>query len=173
MRCAQGRAKVLCAKRGNFAYGSLTKKEVALHRTVASLLEGKGADVFSIGPDASVHAALEMMAHRKVGALVVTEEGSLAGIISERDFAREMITAEGGPRDMLVSDIMTSSVHTVTLEHTVGDCMGMMTDKRIRHLPVLDDGSRLVGVISIGDVVRAVISDQEHLIEDLERYITG
>lgn len=152
----------------------LTRRmEVMVQRTVASLLQAKGGDVFSIGPDASVHAALEIMAQRKVGALVVTEEGSLAGIISERDFAREMISAEGGPKDMLVSDIMTEDVHTVTPEQTVGDCMAMMTDKRIRHLPVLDPDGRLVGVISIGDVVRAVISDQEHLIEDLERYITG
>lgn len=144
-----------------------------MKRTVASLLETKGRDVFSIGPDASVHAALELMEERKVGALVVTEEGSLAGIISERDFAREMLTAEVGPRDILVSDIMTKNVHTITLDKTVGDCMSMMTDKRIRHLPVLDDGNRLVGVISIGDVVSSVISAQEHLIADLEKYITG
>ena len=144
-----------------------------MHRKVASLLEAKGRDVFSIGPGASVHAALEMMAQRKVGALVVTDEGALAGIISERDFAREMIEVERSPKDMLVSDIMTKTVHTVRLDQTVGDCMAMMTGKRIRHLPVLDDDDRLVGVVSIGDVVNSVISDQEHLIEDLERYITG
>lgn len=144
-----------------------------VQRKVASLLETKGRDVFSIGPGASVHAALEMMAHRRVGALVVTEEGALAGIISERDFAREMITADKTPQDMLVSDIMTKSVHTVSPEATVAECMAMMTDKRIRHLPVIDEDNRLTGVISIGDVVSAVISDQEHLIEDLERYITG
>jgi len=146
---------------------------VGMDRTVASLLAGKGQDVFSIGPTASVHAALELMELRKVGALVVTEEGALAGIISERDFAREMITADKGPRDMLVADIMTRDVHTTNADQTVGDCMSMMTNKRIRHLPVLDDSERLTGVISIGDVVSAVISDQEHLIEDLERYITG
>ena len=89
------------------------------------------------------------------------------------DFAREMITADKGPRDILVSDIMTKSVHTVTPDATVADCMAMMTNKRIRHLPVLDEDNRLSGVISIGDVVSAVITDQEHLIEDLERYITG
>lgn len=144
-----------------------------MQRTVAILLEAKGRDVFSIGPGASVHAALEMMAQRKVGALVVTEEGALVGIISERDFAREMITAEVGPREMLVSDIMTKNVHTVSPDKTVGDCMSMMTDKRIRHLPVIGEDDRLSGVISIGDVVSAVISDQEHLIEDLEKYITG
>ena len=144
-----------------------------MQRTVASLLQAKGREVFSIGPGASVHAALEMMEQRRVGALVVTEEGSLVGIISERDFAREMIHAERSPRDMLVGDIMTSDVHTITPDDTVGECMSMMTDKRIRHLPVLDEAGRLTGVISIGDVVSAVISDQEHLIEDLERYITG
>ncbi len=144
-----------------------------MQRTVASLLESKGRDVFSIGPDASVHSALELMAQRKVGALVVTEEGSLAGIISERDFARKMLTADVGPREILVSDIMTKNVHTITPDTTVGDCMSIMTDRRIRHLPVLDDGNLLVGVISIGDVVRSVISAQEHLIADLEKYITG
>lgn len=144
-----------------------------MHRTVASLLETKGRDVFSIGPAETVHAALEMMAQRRVGALVVTEEGTMVGIISERDFAREMLTAQGGPRDMVVSDIMTTDVHTVSPESTVGECMGMMTNKRIRHLPVLDDTGRLIGVISIGDVVHAVITEQESLIEDLERYITG
>lgn len=144
-----------------------------MQRTVASLLESKGRDVFSIGPDASVHAALELMEDRKVGALVVTEEGSLTGIISERDFARKMLTAEVGPRDILVGEIMTKNVHTITPDKTVADCMAMMTDRRIRHLPVLDDGNRLIGVISIGDVVSSVISAQEHLIADLERYITG
>ena len=144
-----------------------------MKRTVASILESKGGEVFSIGPDASVHAALELMEERKVGALVVTEEGSLVGIISERDFARKMLTADVGPRDILVSDIMTKNVHTITPDQNVGDCMSMMTDKRIRHLPVLDDKKRLVGVISIGDVVSSVISAQEHLIADLEKYITG
>ncbi len=144
-----------------------------MQRTVESLLHNKGRDVFSIGPSASVHAALEMMHQRRVGALVVTEEGALVGIISERDFAREMITSDRGPKDMLVSDIMTTEVQTVTLDKTVGECMALMTNRRFRHLPVLDDTKRLVGVISIGDVVKSVISDQEHLIEDLERYITG
>jgi CBS domain-containing protein len=144
-----------------------------MQRTVDSLLHGKGREVFSIGPGASVHAALEMMEQRKVGALVVTEEGALVGIISERDFAREMITADKGPRDILVSDIMTKKVHTVDPTKTMADCMAMMTKRRIRHLPVIDDDGRLVGLVSIGDVVRAVITDQESLIEDLERYITS
>ena len=109
----------------------------------------------------------------RVGALVVTEEGALVGIISERDFAREMITADKGPRDILVSDIMTTKVHTVHPTKTMADCMALMTKKRIRHLPVLDDEGLLIGLISIGDVVNAVITDQEHLIEDLERYITS
>ncbi len=144
-----------------------------MKRTVASVLEAKGSDVYSIGPRENVHAALQMMAERRVGALVVTDGDKLVGVISERDFAREMITADGGPRDMLVSDIMTKDVFTVTPESNVGDCMAMMTDKRIRHLPVVDEGGNLVGVISIGDVVSAVITFQESLIADLERYITG
>jgi CBS domain-containing protein len=139
---------------------------------VASVLEAKGSDIYAIGPDDSVYAALELMEGKRVGALVVTDGDELVGVISERDFAREMLTADGGPRDMLVRDIMTKNVFTVNPESNVGDCMAMMTDKRIRHLPVLDDG-RLVGIISIGDVVSAVITFQESLIADLERYITG
>ena len=143
-----------------------------MKRTVASLLEVKGTDIYSIGPDDSVYAALELMEKKRVGALVVTDDDALVGVISERDFAREMLTAEGGPRDMLVRHIMTTNVFTVSPQSNVGDCMAMMTDKRIRHLPVLEDG-QLVGIISIGDVVSAVITFQESLIADLERYITG
>lgn len=143
-----------------------------MKRTVASVLEAKGSDIYSIGPDDSVYAALELMEGKRVGALVVTAGDELVGVISERDFAREMLTAEGGPRDMLVRDIMTTNVFTVSPQSNVGDCMAMMTDKRIRHLPVLDD-SQLVGIISIGDVVSAVITFQESLIADLERYITS
>jgi CBS domain-containing protein len=139
---------------------------------VASVLEAKGSDIYSIRPDDSVYAALELMEGKRVGALVVTDGAELVGVISERDFAREMLTADGGPRDMLVRDIMTKNVFTVSPESNVGDCMAMMTDKRIRHLPVLEDG-QLVGIISIGDVVSAVITFQESLIADLERYITG
>ena len=144
-----------------------------MKRTVASLLESKGSDIYSIGPDDHVYAALEMMEGKRVGALVVTDGDALVGVISERDFAREMLTADGGPRDMLVSDIMTKDVFTVSPESNVGDCMAMMTDKRIRHLPVIDADGQLVGIISIGDVVSAVITFQESLIADLERYITG
>ncbi len=144
-----------------------------MKRTVASLLEAKGTDVYSIGSTDQVYAALQEMAEHKVGALLVVDGDALVGVISERDFAREMLTADVGPRDMLVSDIMTKDVFTVTPESNVGDCMAMMTDKRIRHLPVVDEAGKLVGVISIGDVVSAVITFQESLIADLERYITG
>lgn len=144
-----------------------------MKRTVASVLESKGSDIYSIGPDDHVYAALEMMEDKRVGALVVIDGDALVGVISERDFAREMLTADGGPRDMLVSDIMTKDVFTVSPESNVGDCMAMMTDKRIRHLPVVGADGQLVGVISIGDIVSAVITFQEGLIADLERYITG
>ena len=144
-----------------------------MKRTVASVLESKGSDIYSIRPDDHVYAALELMEDKRVGALVVLDGDALVGVISERDFAREMLTADGGPRDMLVSDIMTKDVFTVRPDSNVGDCMSMMTDKRIRHLPVIDDEGQLVGVISIGDVVSAVITFQESLIADLERYITG
>lgn len=144
-----------------------------MKRTVASVLESKGSDIYSIGPSDPVYAALQEMAEHKVGALVVLDGDSLVGVISERDFSREMLTADVGPRDMRVSDIMTKDVHTVSPDSTVMDCMGMMTDQRIRHLPVIDNDGQLIGVISIGDVVSAVITFQESLIADLERYITG
>ncbi len=144
-----------------------------MKRTVASLLETKGRDVYSVAPGDQVYAALQEMAEHKVGALIVLDGTSLVGVISERDFAREMLTADGGPRDMLVSDIMTKDVHTVSPDSTVTECMGMMTDKRIRHLPVVDEAGEVLGVISIGDVVSVVITFQESLIADLERYITG
>lgn len=142
-----------------------------MQKTVANLLDGKGRDVWSVEADASVYEALEIMAAKGVGALVVLEAGSLAGIISERDYARKVILMDRASRDTPVRDIMTAEVVTVVPTDTVGQCMDIMTERRIRHLPVLDE-SRLVGVVSIGDVVKGVIAEQEFLIQQLEQYIT-
>ena len=143
-----------------------------MQRTVGRLLEEKTSVVWSVAPDAAVYEALEIMADKGIGALVVVEGDALAGIMSERDYARKIILLDRGSRETKVAEIMTSEVLTVTPEHTLGDCMALMTDRRIRHLPVVVDG-KLTGLVSIGDVVRAVIDEQRFMIEQLEGYITG
>jgi CBS domain-containing protein len=140
--------------------------------TVKHLLEGKGRQLFSVAPGDSVLRAIEVMAERHVGALLVLDRGELAGIISERDYARKVILKGRSSADTKVAEIMTVDVVTVTPKDSVHRCMSLMTEKRIRHLPVLD-GGRVVGVLSIGDLVKAVIDEQQHKIEDLERYIAG
>ena len=113
------------------------------------------------------------MAEHNIGALVVLDGGDLVGILSERDYARKVILLERGSKETLVSEIMTTDIRTVGSASTVAECMELMTEHRIRHLPVLDDAGQLAGVISIGDVVKAMIAQQRDLIADLERYITG
>jgi len=143
-----------------------------MQKNVGNIIDAKGRDVWSIDAGISVYEALEAMADKNVGALVVTSDGALAGILSERDYARKIILLDRGSRETLVSEIMTPDPVTVSRSDSVGDCMQLMTDRRIRHLPVMDDGE-LVGVISIGDVVRSVIEDQQFMIEQLESYIVG
>lgn len=133
---------------------------------------GSGQAVLSTSSSSSVFEALEVMAANNVGALVVLEGDRLVGILSERDYARKVILHDRGSRKTTVSEIMTPDPVTVPLSTTVTECMQLMTDNRFRHLPVVDDDD-LVGVISIGDVVRAVIDEQRYLIEQLEGYITG
>lgn len=141
-------------------------------KNVARLLDDKGTDVWTIEPNASVYHALEVMAEHGVGALVVVDDNRPVGIMSERDYARKVILLDRGSRDTKVSEIMTSELKTVTRSQTINECMTMMTEQRIRHLPVVED-DELIGIISIGDVVRAVISEQQYLIEQLEGYITS
>ena len=141
-------------------------------RAVNEILHLKGHAVWTIGPQASVYEALELMAEKDVGALLVVDGGRLAGIFSERDYARKVILKGKASRETPVRDIMTSPVLTVAPEDTVEECMKLMTLHRIRHLPVVD-GGKLVGVISIGDAVKAIITEQEFMIEQLENYITG
>ena len=140
--------------------------------TAESLLKTKGHDILSVPPDASVYDALTMMADKEVGALLVIEKSELVGIISERDYARKIILKGKTSKDTLVREIMTAKVIYVKIDTSVHDCMALMTEKRIRHLPVYN-GEQLVGVISIGDVVNDIISEQEFVIEQLEKYITG
>lgn len=141
--------------------------------TVAQVLKHKGFNkVLSIAPEQTVHEALSMMAEYDVGALMVMSGTKLVGILSERDYARKGILLGHHSKDTAVSEIMSSQVVTVTPRQTVDDCMNLMTEHHIRHLPVLD-GERAIGVISIGDTVKWVISGQEHAIQALEGYITG
>ncbi|HZR01798.1 MAG TPA: CBS domain-containing protein [Burkholderiales bacterium] len=139
-------------------------------KTVRQLLKTKQHGVLSIAPNASVYDALQKMAQYDVGALLVMEGERLVGIFSERDYARKIILHGKASKETQVGEIMTSRVVCVEPEQTVDDCMALMTDKRVRHLPVLQDGA-IIGVISIGDVVKEVISEQRFVIEQLEHYI--
>lgn len=139
---------------------------------VRQLLRTKGHDIWSIAPDDSVYDALKLMADRDVGALLVLEEGNLVGILSERDYARKVILRGKSSMDTPVKEIMTQKVISVSPEQTIAECMTLMTDKHVRHLPVFED-DRLIGLVSIGDVVKAIMSQQEFIIEQLERYITN
>lgn len=139
--------------------------------TVQQILNQKNvSDIWSITPDATVFEAIQMMADRHVGALLVMEEDLLRGIISERDYAREVILKGRASRDTLVGQIMSAPVISVTPTHSVSDSLSLMTDKHIRHLPVVE-GETVCGIISIGDLVKDVIDDQQSTIEQLENYI--
>lgn len=141
-------------------------------KTVRDLLQVKGYDVWAVAPDAWVYDALALMAERNVGAVLVIENDRLVGIVSERDYARKVILRGKFSKSTPVKEIMTERVLCVSPEQTVQECMALMTDKHVRHLPVFQD-ERLIGVVSIGDVVKAIISEQEFTIELLENYITG
>lgn len=138
---------------------------------VKQLLQGKGHDVWSIGPEASVYDAIAKMAQEEVGALVVLEGESLIGVVSERDYARKVVLQGRSSRDTKIKDIMTTRVAYARPDQSVEDCMAMMTEKRIRHLPVMD-GDKLLGVLSIGDLVKSIMEEQKHVIEQLEQYIS-
>jgi CBS domain-containing protein len=140
--------------------------------TVQNILQSKGSQVISVSPETRVSTALELMAERNIGALVVTKDGILAGIFSERDFVRKTALKGVSAYDSAVKDLMTSIVFTVAPTQSIEECMSVMTARRIRHLPVMEH-QRVLGVISIGDVVKALISEKEHVIQQLENYISG
>lgn len=140
--------------------------------SVKHLLQGKGHEIWSIDPDASVYDAIAMMADKEVGALVVLEDNSLVGVLSERDYARKVVLQGRSSKDTKIRDIMTSRVAYARPDQSVEDCMAMMTEMRIRHLPVMD-GDELIGIISIGDLVKSIIEEQQHVIAQLEQYISG
>jgi len=139
-------------------------------KTLRQLLQAKSSGILSIAPDARVFDALKMMAEKNVGALLVMDAGRLAGIMTERDYARKVILQGRSSLDTPVREIMTDKVLCVHPDQSVEECMGLMTDRRVRHLPVMD-GDKLIGVLSIGDLVKETISEQQFVIKQLESYI--
>jgi len=140
---------------------------------VSNLLRNKGQEVWSVSPDNTVFDALELMAEKNIGAVLVMDGEALVGIISERDYARKVVLMGKSSKDTLASEIMTPRVLCVPEDKGVRECMALMTDTRIRHLPVLNAEGEVLGLVSIGDLVKETISHQAFLIDQLERYITG
>ncbi len=141
-------------------------------KRIQTLLKKKGYDVWRIAPDASVYDAIHLMAEKGVGALIVMDGQKLVGVISERDYARKIILEGRSSENTKISEIMSAEVITVGPDSRIEECMAMMTERRIRHLPVLD-GDELIGVISLGDLVKYIIAEQQFVIEQMERYIAG
>jgi len=140
--------------------------------TIAQLLNTKGNQIWSVKPEATIFEALEIMSEKEIGALLVMEGEKLMGIFSERDYARNVILKGKSSKNTLVGELMTKKVFYIDSQKTINDCMAMMTAKRIRHVPVIDD-NQVMGIVTIGDVVKQIISEQEVTIHHLENYITG
>ena len=142
-------------------------------KTVAEILKAKGSSaVFSISPSATVYEAVKLMAEKNVGALLVMEGERIVGVVTERDYARKVVLLARSSKDTPLRDVMTSAVIYVRPNQTSEECMALMTENRVRHLPVMD-GDKLVGLISIGDIVKGIISEQNFIIEQLRNYIAG
>ena len=141
-------------------------------QNVKDILAHKGTQVWSVSPDDSVYAALKMMSDKEIGSVIVMQDEKLVGLLTERDYSRKVVLQAKSSHDVLVKDIMTSRVLCVNPERSVEECMALMTGERARHLPVLDH-KKVIGVISIGDLVKAVMHDQKILIDQLQQYITG
>lgn len=139
-------------------------------KSVGELVKEKGSQIWSVGPDSTVLEAIRVMAEKGIGALVVLADGRLAGIVSERDYARKVVLQGRSSRETPVRDIMTVRVVCARPERTIEECMALMTDHRIRHLPIAD-GEALIGIVSIGDLVKAIIAEQKFVIAQLESYI--
>ncbi len=141
-------------------------------RRVKEILAVKGDEIWSIGPEKSVYDAIHLLAEKEIGALLVMDGSELVGVISERDYARQIILKDKSSRGTKVAEIMTATVITAEPCQDIGECMALMSDRRIRHLPIVENGA-VIGVLSIGDLIRAVIAEQQSTIVDLEKYITS
>jgi CBS domain-containing protein len=137
---------------------------------VKNILDAKGYSIFSVEPSITVYHAIELMCEKNIGGLLIVEKGKLAGIFTERDYARKLILKGKSSKDTLIGELMTPNPFTVSTQSSIEECMQIMSDRHFRHLPVVD-GDRLIGMISIGDVVRQVINDQKSIIEHLQQYI--
>ena len=143
-------------------------------KTAAQILKSKpDQTLYAIAPEASVYDAVQLMAAKNIGALLVTEDEKIVGIISERDYARKIVLLGRSSKETVARDIMTTPVMYVRPDQTNEECMALMTDNRLRHLPVIDDAGKLIGIVSIGDLVKDIISEQKFIIEQLEHYIMG
>lgn len=141
-------------------------------KKIRELLKEKGGQVWSIAPDASVYEAMQLMADQEIGSVMVLENGKMVGLLTERDYARNVILKGRTSKDTLVRDIMTTRVVCADPDETVEECMAVMTEKRVRHLPVIV-GGEVLGIVSIGDLVKSIICEQQFIIEQLEHYISG
>jgi CBS domain-containing protein len=151
---------------------TIKKRRWRIMIKMKDILASKGHDIWSIGPNKTVFEALELMAEKEIGALLVMDGERVNGLFSERDYARKMILKGLSSKETNVSDVMTSRVICSSLDHTADECMALMTEKRVRHLPIVEN-DKVVGLISIGDIVKAVISDQQFTIDVLEKYISS
>ncbi len=144
-------------------------------KTVRELLQAKKShDVWSVTPDTLVYRALQLLNEKGIGALLVMEKGELVGVVSERDYARKVILEGKSSKETPTKEIMSTKIYVVTPDSTMEECMGLMTEQRVRHLPVIEKGTkRILGVISIGDVLKSIISEQKFMIENLSGYIMG
>ncbi len=140
--------------------------------SVKDILKAKGAVIFSINPGVTIYSALEVMVEKNVSALLVMEEEKLVGIFTERDYARKVVLKGKHSRDTMIEEVMTKDVISITPDSTIDECMRMMTSRFIRHLPVVED-DKVIGIVSIGDVVKFIIEDQKFIIQHMEQYITG
>ena len=140
--------------------------------TINDLLRDKSSELWTVAPDDSVYEALQLMADKNIGAVLVMDSGRLVGLLSERDYARKLVLENRSSRETPVRDVMTQRVAYVSPSKEIEECLALMTDKRFRHLPVMDN-DKLVGLVSIGDLVKGVIADKAFMIEQLEQYITG
>lgn len=141
-------------------------------RNIRDILRHKGNEVCSVAPDDTVLHALGLMAEKEIGAVLVIDQGSIVGILSERDYARKVVLLGRSSRNLPIREVMTDDVHTVEPEHTIDDCLALMTRRRVRHLPVIEQ-AQVIGIVSIGDLVHARIDEQGQVIEQLQHYIAG